>query len=237
MTPVKQGRFKFNKDSLINTRKQVGLSQTKMAELLGVPANTLYRWEAGKSAPDAHSLAAIYSVAAEHGIKPVFFSASGEVKGKAIRNRLLVMWDFQKAGVPSYGVRTENDRIDSELAQRVGEIPNATYKAFTHPNQDQAATELEKLGWRVWVGGDEIREDIIQQARSDSGQDPHATILVLISRDESFTDLIDELTEVGVQVYVMSPTSLFGAGDKLTNAVGQRFRIPWSSMSFENWRV
>lgn len=70
MTPIKQGMYEFNKESLIEIRKRMGISQSKMAELLGVPPNTLSRWETGATVPDASSLAAIYSLVKEHGIDP-----------------------------------------------------------------------------------------------------------------------------------------------------------------------
>jgi len=74
MAPMKQGLYEFRKDSLIEIRKELGISQGKMAELLGVPANTLSRWETGTTIPDAGSLASIYSLAREHGIDtPSFF--------------------------------------------------------------------------------------------------------------------------------------------------------------------
>lgn len=74
MTPINQRIYEFKKDSLIETRRRMGISQTKMAELLGVPANTLSRWETGVTVPDASALAAIYSLAKEQGTDtPPFF--------------------------------------------------------------------------------------------------------------------------------------------------------------------
>ena len=74
MTPIKQGMYEFNKDTLVEIRKRMGISQSKMADLLEIPANTLSRWETGATVPDADSLAAIYSLAKEHGvIPPPFF--------------------------------------------------------------------------------------------------------------------------------------------------------------------
>ena len=74
MAPIKQGLYEFRKDSLIEIRKELGVSQGKMAEILGVPANTLSRWETGATIPDAGSLASIYSLARDHGIDtPSFF--------------------------------------------------------------------------------------------------------------------------------------------------------------------
>lgn len=76
MTPISQGMYEFKNESLIEMRKRMGIAQSKMAELLGIPANTLSRWETGNTVPDASALAAIYSLAKEHGLSdiPQFFS-------------------------------------------------------------------------------------------------------------------------------------------------------------------
>jgi len=73
MAPIKQGLYEFKKESLIEIRKELGISQGKMAELLDVPANTLSRWETGTTVPDAGALASIYSLAREHGIDTLMF--------------------------------------------------------------------------------------------------------------------------------------------------------------------
>ena len=73
MAPVKPGRFKFDPGSIAQVRNRLGLSQKKLAALLGIPPNTLSRWETGATTPDADSLAAIYSVAAKHGMSTQFF--------------------------------------------------------------------------------------------------------------------------------------------------------------------
>ncbi|MEL7563112.1 helix-turn-helix transcriptional regulator [Dehalogenimonas sp. 4OHTPN] len=74
MTPTKQGKYEFSGDALVEIRKGLGITQTKMAEMLDVPPNTLSRWETGVTVPDAESLASIYSLAKEKGISPIFFN-------------------------------------------------------------------------------------------------------------------------------------------------------------------
>lgn len=227
MTPIKKGRYKFRKESLIDIRKHMGLSQGKMADVLGVPANTLSRWETGATVPDADSLAAIYSVAKENGVTPTFFVATDEPgRSKPFRYNLIVIWDFQTAGVPAYWVQDANKNIEAEVSRRfVGMTP--IYKAFTHPSQQEAAKQLEDLGWRVWEGEQEVFDDIIEQAKSDSGQNPDNTVVVLISKDNKFVNLIEQLTARGVQAYVMSPQNY---GNELLNKVGPRFGIQWYPM-------
>ena len=73
MTPNKRPIYEFKKESLIEVRQQLGISQGRMAELLGKPANTLSRWETGSTVPDAESLALIYSLARENGVEPPSF--------------------------------------------------------------------------------------------------------------------------------------------------------------------
>ena len=65
--------YQFSPRSLVETREKMSLSQAKLAARLDLPANTVSRWERGETTPDANSLAAIYSIAKEHGLTPVFF--------------------------------------------------------------------------------------------------------------------------------------------------------------------
>jgi transcriptional regulator with XRE-family HTH domain len=227
MTPVKQGKYEFIHTNLIDVRNQIGLTQKSMAEKLGIPPNTLLRWEKGTTVPDAKYLAAFYSIAKEHGITPSLFGIPN--KTKSFQYKLIVIWDFQAIGTPVSWVQYEDNIIKTELKKRFsGLIP--LLKAFTHPSQKQAAIELDKLGWRVFEGKNEIFSDIIGQARSDSGQNPEITMVVLISRDDKFVELIDELTSKGVTVYIMSPQVI---NNKLIEKVGQTNYIPWSPASTE----
>ena len=87
MAPVKPGRFKFDPGSIVQVRKHLGLSQKKLAALLGVPANTLSRWETGATTPDADSLAAIYSVAAQHGMSAQLFHRRKKMQPRLSKGR------------------------------------------------------------------------------------------------------------------------------------------------------
>lgn len=87
MTPIKKGIYEFKRDSLIQIRKELGLSQNKMAELLCIPANTLSRWETGATIPDASSLASIYSLARELGLDTLsFFGIRDDLPSIEIRS-------------------------------------------------------------------------------------------------------------------------------------------------------
>jgi len=51
-------------------RKQLGLSQTKAAEILGVSKNTWVRWEQGKTKSDAARIDLLYKLAKEKRPEP-----------------------------------------------------------------------------------------------------------------------------------------------------------------------
>ena len=222
--PTKQGTYEFKPESLVDIRKRLKISQGDMAKLLDVLPNTLSRWETGFTAPDAKFLAKIYSVAKEHGITPNFFSLRTETRGTKPRYRLIVLWDFQTLGVPSQQLDGAESWIRTEVGRRFDRMTHRLFKAFTHPSQSAEADTLEKLGWRVWEDDRDIDEEIIDQAKSDSGQDPTGTVLVLITRDRNFTDLIEELRIEGVRVYLLGPSS---TGDDLIEKVGRRRWIQW----------
>lgn len=54
--------FKFNNKILHKLRKSKGLSQEKMAELVGVSRQTIYLWESGKSIPDIENVSMICQI-------------------------------------------------------------------------------------------------------------------------------------------------------------------------------
>lgn len=76
--PVNPGDFdyRFSPSSLLETREQLGLSQSGLAGRLGLPVNTISRWERGDTTPDANALAAIYSIGVKEGLEPEFFQRS-----------------------------------------------------------------------------------------------------------------------------------------------------------------
>jgi transcriptional regulator with XRE-family HTH domain len=230
MTPIKQGKYEFKKNNLVAVRKQMGLSQSKTAELLGIPANTLSRWEIGATVPDAMHLAAFYSLAKEHGITPAFFEIRGNTK--PYQYNLIVLWDFQTTGIPLNWIQYTHNTMMAELQKRFGGM-TPMYKAFFHPTQTREAAELEKLGWRIQVGERDVYDDIIRQARSDSDYPSNGTVLVLISLDDGFADLIEELTSKDIPVYVMSTQVL---NNKLVEKAGQERHIPWYPVALEQPR-
>ncbi len=217
MAPVKPGRFKFDPGSIAQVRKRLGLSQKKLAALLDVPANTVSRWETGATTPDADSLAAIYSVAAKHGMSTQFFRKRKKaIKVSKKHPRLLVFGDFQYLSPQSLFLSDFLPNVNASVQQELDRFFPATsyrqFKAFVQQSTVflygyQPTDELKKLGWRVREGTEDLSDDIISQIKSDCGQEPENTILVLLThpgRDE-YADLVRELKSKGVDVYLMAP--------------------------------
>ena len=205
MAPIKAGKYEYRPETLAGLRELLALKQTKMAELLGIPPNTLSRWETGSTTPGAEALASIYSLAMERGITPNFFKRRRPgSKPSTSRSTLLAIWDFQNVGITIHQVKSLESTIRGELDKRFASASHRLFKAFASPNQSTATDELLELGWRVWEDDEDIDDEIIAQAKSDCGQDPKDTILVLIAQDGDYLELIRELRGQGVSVYLFT---------------------------------
>ncbi|HJW73286.1 MAG TPA: helix-turn-helix transcriptional regulator [Geothrix sp.] len=66
VTPVEEGegttRFRFSAKRFAAHRQKLGLSAGEMGVLVGVSAQTIYHWEAGKSRPRQQQLAVIAAI-------------------------------------------------------------------------------------------------------------------------------------------------------------------------------
>ena len=56
------GKFRYSIRSLVAQRRRLGLSAAAFGALLGVSAQSIYKWEAGKARPRAKQLAAIVAL-------------------------------------------------------------------------------------------------------------------------------------------------------------------------------
>ena len=220
MAPVEKGRYRFDPKSITDLRERLGMSQFEMSRILGVPANTLSRWETGKSTPDAHSLAAIYSFAQDRGLNLTFFRhlVSGH------RTRLVVVLDFQDLRVSALNIKQMDHHIMEELDRIAPATEHEVFKAFASPDQVVGISELKKLKWRVRIDESDQDETIVQQVKSDCGHEPDDTILVFCSRGGDFEGLVNEVQNWGVEVYVMAP---LGASQAILSAVDIEYRIQW----------
>lgn len=225
MAPVKTSSYEFNAKSIADVRNRMKMKQTKMAELLGVPANTLSRWETGATTPDANSLAAIYSIAQDKGVSVNFFEIPVKPQ-PAPKNglKVAVFADFQNIGVSARDV-PQFDKHVRDAVERLFPNPQHTlFKAFVSPNQ--AKESLKQKGWRIKKGTGDLDNAIIQQAKAYCGEKPTKTALVLITKDGDFSGLVNEQKGKGVQVYLMSPPN---PSKKLLDAVGKKHKIGWLS--------
>lgn len=257
MAPTKPGRYVYRPESLVQLRKELGLTQTRMAEALGVPANTLSRWENGATTPDAESLAAIYSVAMEQNIQPNFFRRRRPMpKPSTDRSRLVVMLDLQNiralgsdsppanplfqdflrpvGAVEAMSfdrVRYIDSAIRRALDSRFAHAAYRLYKAFAGLHGDGTADELEKLGWRIWEYRDDLGDEMASQARSDCSQTPHDTTLVLITKDRDCSELVYDLQQWGVAVYLFTTHHRYN--ENLVRAVGEKrwIQLPYPEPS------
>ena len=225
MAPTKPGKYEYLPSSLIQTRQQLKLKQNEMAKQLGVPPNTLSRWENGATKPDADALASIYSLAMEKKVTPQFFhrrmATAKQSKG---RSRLVVLWDFQYVAVSSQQLEEIVDWVDVQLNKRFGRATYRLFKAFAWGNQSNTTDELLEMGWRVFEDNDDLISDIFDHAKSDCGHDPDDTTLVLIAMHEEFAELVTELKNQGVRVYLISPPHKYN--QSLLETVGQRRWMP-----------
>ena len=221
MAPIKRGKFEYRPNSLVEIRQQMGLRQTKMADLLGIPPNTLSRWETGATTPDAESLAAIYSLAMSRGVAPEFFQRRRRApRASKGRSRLLVVWNFQSVSTMPNGVGDLATWIRKELVDRFASASHQQFKAFARTNQGGATDDLLSLGWRIWEDDEDLDDEIIAQAKSDCGQEPEDTVLVLITKDGKYEGLIADLLSQGVLVYLLTPSQ--GYSQDLVDAVGEQ---------------
>lgn len=228
MTPVKPGAYLFRKESITELRQRLGLSQAAMATRIGVPKNTVSRWETGETTPDAQSLAAIYSLGMEVGIVATFFAP---VKQKApVRDSALVYWD-----VPTnygwHGIEPQSASIMAEVKKRMPRDARLLFKAFVGRNDSILTNTLENLGWRVWesatwTGFADWSEEIYDQALSGAGQNPVGSVVFLVTTDVRHVELIRELRERDVRVYLVAlgEMGIFPPviNTRLIEAVGRR---------------
>lgn len=224
MTPVQPGSYLFRKESIAEVRQRIGLSQAAMAAHIGVPQNTVSRWETGATTPDADSLAAIYSLGMKEGITVNFFvRMRRQVREK---DSALVYWDAPPNLRDIGNLEQMDTFIRDVVCRRVRSANRRLFKAFLAGPNSSASGLLERLGWRVWepeglIFSTNWSDDIYEQALSDSGQDPTGSVVFLVTTDAGHVDTIKELKERGVHVYLMTP-HISVVSTQLIEAVGRR---------------
>ncbi len=145
------------------------------------------------------------------------------------RTRLLVVWDFPDIAARFQHVPDVDAWIRAECEKRFLTATQRTFKAFVRatqwPNPFDPSDALLDRGWKVWEEGEDLDETVIDHCKSDCGQDPSSTILVLIARDGDYTCMINELKRCDVRVHLIG----FGCNQELVNAVGEKryVKLPW----------
>ena len=220
MVPTKGGRYEYRPASIVTLRKQLGQTQAQMAKQLGIPPNTLSRWETGTTTPDAESLAALYSLGTAQGVSPQFFQRKrlAPKPGKG-RSRLVVMWDLQNAAVSANRAPERDSNIRSKLDGQFAAASHRLFKVFSTPSQARVTDKLAGRGWRVWEDDTDMDSELIAQARSDCGHEPEGTTFVLVANDGGYQDLVGDLKKQGVAVHLLT---LGGAlSQRLASVVGK----------------
>ena len=231
MAPVKQLKFSFSPESIVELRERLGLSQAEFSKSLGVPPNTLSRWEIGTTTPDAKSLAAIHSIAMERGISPSFFRKR---KLNSKQAHLFVVSDLRSIPV-QYQYLVEFDAwVRGECERRFSETSRRTFKAYDRTSDWTRshwgkAQKLDELDWEVQESNEDQTKDVIHYCKSRCGQDPSRTTLILIARDGDYADLLEDLKDWGVRVYLIG----VGFSQDLTVVVGKKrlIELPWPDNS------
>jgi len=230
----------------VELREALGLNQAALARELGVPTNTLSRWETGATTPDANSLAAVHSVASDHGVDLRFFRRVTPSPG-SVRpvTRLAFVWDLATAGVAPDLIPKVWSTMAWYLAGRFPAASQEMRLLALDPLNDEAAQPLEALGFRVLrdrpgsgsAAGDpgsgsgtgdlDLGTVVSRVARFGRG-----TALVLASAD-SDTGIIDRAEAAGADVYVWSPNP----GGPLANRAALGRLIRWHEPHAMGWYV
>ena len=104
-------------------------------------------------------------------------------------------------------------------------VESRLLKAFTSTAQVAAENQLDELGFRIWHDAYDLDDDIESQCRSDCGHNPERTVLVLVSGDGRFADLVRDMAADGVEILVWAPPDV---DRELVESVDVDHLVPWS---------
>ena len=230
MAPIRPDHysFAFQPETLEELRKQLGLTQAALAELLEIPVNTVSRWERGANTPDANALAAIFSIAKDSGITPQFFTRrAGLMETQNQRTKLLFPWDFQNRGLDASEVETEwpymRKYIDLLFPRSRA---SRQFWAYTAPHQYQAAAKLEQLKFEVYTSHFDADSQLVQDVKEECQKRPTRTILILAADDGNYAELLRTEREAGVDVYIWGTDR---CSDRLRRTLADGHFIHWDA--------
>ena len=244
--------YQFSPSVLREVRERLGLSQSQIAKTLNLPVNTVSRWERGETSPDANSLAAIYSIAKRAGVEPDFFRKGGDMvnstnrrqkplNGRQVlnkqRTKLWLMWDFQNVPLKPDEAYDTWFYMEKFMAIAFPTVNDRDLKVYTSGQHQKAVEYLRNLevSRSFYSNADsQIEQNIRRLCNHQSpspwgflnpGIDPKDTVLILVSKDGDFANVVQEAYQAGVDVYLWAPP---GCSRNLLEAVRKQNIIPWS---------
>lgn len=233
--------YTFSHENLSQLRRALELTQAEMAELLDVPINTLSRWENGRTTPDAHALAAIYSIAVERDATPEFFER--RLSPLALRNErsnLIIAWDFQNIAFDADALGGEIYWLNKFLDLMYPHIERGKFVRYAYTNFNQGSAEriLRNEGFRVQTCASNADSRLVADAKNrlrlNTGAAfirhrankfaPEETTFILASDDGDYTEFLTEIINQGVEVFLWATDE---ASQRLRNSVSADHFIHW----------
>ncbi len=252
MAPILPSAFDyaFSHERLSQLRAELELTQAELADLLDVPVNTVSRWETGKTTPDAHALAAIYSIAVERsGEPPEFFEwRPRPLSARLERESLVIMWDFQNISFDSEELDEELDWFDEYIDLMYPHAAeNKIARAYAASSEVRNATQsFREHGFEVkQIWGDADRQLIadaerlfttgismgiattpVARAASTQRVDPEDSTFILVADDGDYAALLRDLAEQGVDVHLWATDEV---SRRLRSLVDKDHFIEWDA--------
>ena len=252
MAPILPSAFDyaFSHKRLSQLRAELELTQAELADLLDVPVNTVSRWETGKTTPDAHALAAIYSITVERsGEPPEFFEwRPGPLSARLERESLVIMWDFQNISFDPEELDEELDWFDEYIDLMYPHAAeNKIARAYATSSEVRNATQpFREHGFKVGeTWGDADRQLIADAERlfttgilmgtptipatmaaSSQRVDPEDTTFILVADDGDYAALLRDLSEQGVDVHLWATDDV---SRRLRSLVDKDHFIEWDA--------
>ena len=230
MVPIRPDHFNytFDPDTLDSLRKQLGLTQAALAEQLDVPVNTVSRWETGATTPDAKALAAIYSIAKMRAVTPQFFKERTNLpQAQNQRTKLFFVWDFQNRGIEASNLEDEMLYMRKYLNLRFPRTRSSRqFSAYTGFNQSAARRVLESLGFDVFESFLDADSQIVKDVQKASQPQPSKTVVILVTNDGNFSNLLLELKRARVDAYVWGTDE---CSDRLRKTLADGRFVHWDA--------
>ena len=197
--------YRFDPSSIAKMRTRLGIKQTEMAAQLGIQKRILSEWETGKTEPSLADLATIYSIAAQRGHQPSFFSPAEEqitqMLDEKARRTTFVYWDAQNVAPRKSKEPQWREFIDAEVRKRIPEA-SVHSNAFISPNQEKAFSQAE--GWNINKSRQNQDETIIRQIGKNTKDHPEAKAIFLTALDGGYSNIVKAVRERGVVVYLIT---------------------------------